>query len=343
MKLVSFRTDSDREGAPVLGLYRGGRVIPAAEAGEALSLPLPDRMSAFLERFEELAPRARKIDERFAGGELADLAVDEADVRLLSPVPRPTSCRDAYAFRQHVATARKNRGLEMIPEFDQFPVFYFTNHLAVIGPGDVAVERDHLLELDFELEVAAVIGRAGRNIPAGDAEAHIAGLAVMNDLSARTLQREEMRLNLGPAKGKDFATALGPWLVTLDELENRRVPGPRGSTWDLSMRAWHNGVQISEGNLRQMTWSFAEIIERASYGVDLFPGDVIGSGTVGSGCYLEINGTRGREAAEAGAPFEPVWLQPGDRIDLEVERLGRLQNRIAEPGPSSILARKRYP
>lgn len=343
MKLVSFGIRSRPDPTRRLGLYHDGKVLAAASAGASLSLPLPDDMAAFLAGFDQLAPRAREINHRFLAGELADHALAEDEVRLLAPVPRPTSLRDAYAFRQHVATARQNRGLPMIPEFDEFPVFYFSNHLAVIGPGDVAVEQDHVLELDFELEVAAVIGKGGRNIAAEAAEPHIAGFTIMNDLSARTLQREEMRLNLGPAKGKDFATALGPWLVTLDELTEQRVQTPAGATWDLPMRAWHNGAQVSSGNLGDMTWTFAEIIERASYGVDLWPGDVIGSGTVGTGCYLELNGTRKLAAAEAGAPFEPVWLQPGDTVELEVQGLGRLRNCIREPGRYSILARKRSP
>lgn len=210
----------------------------------------------------------------------------------------------------------------MIPEFDEYPVFYFTNHNSIIGPGDVVVEDDHLQKLDFELECAVVIGRQGRNIDAKDADHYIAGLTIMNDFSARVLQMEEMKLNLGPAKGKDFATAIGPWLVTLDELEDCVTRTEFGNLWNLRMTARHNGKTVSEGNLNQMNWTFAEIIERASYGADLYPGDIIGSGTVGTGCYLELNGTWALAAKARGEVFEPIWLNEGDTIDLEIDRLG---------------------
>ena len=137
---------------------------------------------------------------------------------LLAPVPHPSSCRDGYAFREHVAAARRNRNVEMIPQFDQYPVFYFTNHNSIQGPGEIVCMPDHFEKLDFELEAAIVICKHGRNIPAADADEYIGGLMIMNDISARRLQMEEMLLNLGPAKGKDFATVVGPMLVTMDEL-----------------------------------------------------------------------------------------------------------------------------
>lgn len=243
----------------------------------------------------------------------------ESDLQLASPIPRPLSMRDGYAFRQHVEAARRNRGVPMIPEFDQFPVFYFTNHLAVTGPGDVAVQKQACDKLDFELEVAIVIGKECRNVSAADADSVIFGFMVMNDWSARTLQMEEMKLNLGPAKGKDFATSLGPYLVTRDELEKFAVPGPQGERHRLKMKGFVNGKQLSEGNLADMTWTFAQIIERASYGVTLYPGEVIGSGTVGTGCLLELNGSK---------ITQDLWLKPGDEVVMEVEELGRLTNRL---------------
>jgi fumarylacetoacetate (FAA) hydrolase len=186
---------------------------------------------------------------------------------------------------------------------------------------------DHFEKLDFELEAAIVISKHGRNIPAEEADAYIGGLMIMNDLSARRLQMEEMLLNLGPAKGKDFATAIGPWLVTLDELSPFEVPAKEGHTgknWNLRMSCSVNGVQVSEGNLADMDWTFAEIIERASYGVDLYPGDVIGSGTVGTGCFLELNGT-----GKLNDPnYAEQWLQPGDKVVMEIDQLGRLENEM---------------
>ncbi|HEY2513255.1 MAG TPA: fumarylacetoacetate hydrolase family protein, partial [Polyangiaceae bacterium] len=249
-------------------------------------------------------------------------------VTLCSPLPRPLSMRDGYAFRQHVETARRNRGLDMIPEFDQFPVFYFTNHQGVIGPGDLRAQRLHLDRLDFELEGAIVVGARGRNVPAAKADALIFGLTIMNDFSARALQMEEMKLSLGPAKGKDFATALGPWLVTVDELTGLRKETPHGAQWSLGMRAFVNGTQVSQGNLSDMNWTFAQILERASYGVTLQPGDVIGSGTCGTGCFLELNGSK---------ITNNQWLRPGDVVALEIDGLGRLENKVVEDAGAPVI------
>ena len=241
-------------------------------------------------------------------------------VKLLSPVPRPTSMRDGYAFRQHVEAARRNRGLEMIPEFDEIPIFYFTNHQAVFGPGPISVRPMHLEQLDFELEVAIVIGKEGIDIKAEDADSYIAGYMVMNDWSARAMQMHEMKLNLGPAKGKDFATTLGPWLVTKDELAAKCIQTPHGETYDLEMTCTLNGQRVSLGNVKDMSWTFAQIIERASYGVTLHPGDVIGSGTCGTGCFLELNGSK--------VYNPPLWVKEGDTVVCAIEGLGELSNTV---------------
>jgi fumarylacetoacetate (FAA) hydrolase len=253
-------------------------------------------------------------------GQPLGISMPASSAQLLAPIPRPTSMRDGYAFRQHVEAARRNRGLEMIPEFDDIPIFYFTNHQAVFGPGDVPVQELHLDKLDFELECAIVIGKEGINIPASAADAYVAGYMVMNDWSARGLQMQEMKLNLGPAKGKDFATSIGPWLVTRDELASRRIDTPNGETYDLEMWATVNGTRVSTGNVKDMSWTFAQIIERASYGVTLYPGDVIGSGTCGTGCFLELNGSN--------VYNPPWWLQKGDRVVCGIEMLGELDNTI---------------
>jgi len=243
-----------------------------------------------------------------------------ADAWLMAPVPHPSSMRDGYAFRQHVEAARRNRGLEMIPEFDEIPIFYFTNHQAVYGPGDIPVQTLHCNQLDFELECAIVIGKKGRNITASEADSYIAGYTVMNDWSARALQMQEMKLNLGPAKGKDFATSIGPWLVTREELAPRRIETPNGETYDLVMKTVINGKDVALGNLKDMSWTFAQIIERASYGVTLYPGDVIGSGTCGTGCFLELNGSK---------VYDPAWwLAPGDVVECSIDMLGTLSNTV---------------
>jgi fumarylacetoacetate (FAA) hydrolase len=288
--------------------------------------PEHENMVQFIEKQNATLPWAQAMIEKAKAGLVpAQALIPESQALLASPVPHPISCRDGYAFRQHVESARRGRGLPMIEEFDHFPIFYFTNHLAITGPGEIYVMEKALERLDFELEVAIVIGKEGRNIPASKADEYIFGYMIMNDWSARELQTQEMKLNLGPAKGKDFATSLGPYLVTRDQLQTKRIPSPHGDRYDLKMSAYHNGKQVSDGNLKDMNWTFAQIIERASYGVTLRPGEVIGSGTVGTGCYMELNLTTLKD--------QPVWIKPGDDFTLEVEGLGRLENRILKETP----------
>lgn len=334
MKLVSYVKDGQDGLAVMVNNYLYDM--------ELLHPDLPTSMSMFLTYWEDVFPVAqegvRMIEEKKIA-ENKGISIDI--VKLLAPIPYPTSCRDGYAFRQHVAAARRNRKVDMITEFDQYPIFYFTNHHSILGPGKVLCMPDHFEKLDFELEAAIVICKHGRNIKAEEADEYIGGLMIMNDLSARHLQMEEMLLNLGPAKGKDFATTIGPWLVTLDELEEFEIApkeGHRGKNWNLKMTCSVNGVQVSEGNLGDMDWTFAEIIERASYGVDLYPGDIIGSGTVGTGCFLELNGTGKLNDSN----FEEQWLKDGDVVEMNIDTLGELKNTIvAEETDWSILGRKK--
>lgn len=331
MKLVSYKTESREH----LGVFVNKHIYNLNSCDKQI----PDNMNAFLSGGEVLMERAKKVDERIKSGEL--VAKEEVFFELMAPVPHPTSCRDGYAFRQHVAAARRNRKVDMIAEFDHYPIFYFTNHNAIQGPGEIPCMPDHFQKLDFELEVAVVIGKEGRNIYADEADSYIAGYMIMNDMSARTLQMEEMLLNLGPAKGKDFSTVIGPWLVTPDELEPYKVAakeGHIGNAYDLQMRCRVNGVEVSYGNMADMDWTFAEIIERCAYGVDIHPGDVIGSGTVGTGCFLELNGTGLLNDPE----FKPQWLQPGDVVEMEITGLGILSNIITkEDSNFSLLAIKK--
>lgn len=334
MKLVSYLKDEHDQ----LAVLINDMVYDM----DVLHPDLPNSMSMFLNYWEDSFPVAQAGELMLREGErTSNRGIPLNDVQLLAPVPFPTSCRDAYAFRQHVETARRNRKVPMIPEFDQYPVFYFTNHHSIQGPGEIRCMPDHLEKLDFELEVAILICKHGRNIKAEEADEYIGGLMIMNDMSARKLQMEEMLLNLGPAKGKDFSTCIGPWLVTVDELEEFVTPakeGHVGKNWNLSMKCYVNQKQISEGNLRDMDWTFAEIIERASYGVDLYAGDVIGSGTVGTGCFLELNGT----AKLQDPNFQEQWLLPGDAIEMEIDGLGKLANTIvAEDSDWSILNKKK--
>jgi 2-keto-4-pentenoate hydratase/2-oxohepta-3-ene-1,7-dioic acid hydratase in catechol pathway len=224
--------------------------------------------------------------------------------------------RDFFAFEQHVKTANANRGRVVPPEWYEIPVFYFSNPTAIFVTGDTVPYPHGSAALDYELEVACVIGREGRDIKANDAQEYIFGYMVYNDWSARDLQRQEMAVGLGPAKGKDFAQSFGPILATQDDLADRHTGRP--GVFDLEMIARVNGIERSRGNMKDLYWSFGQMIERASANVTLHPGDVIGSGTVGTGCLLEV--TRG----------QGPWLQPGDVVELEVERLGILRNTIGQ-------------
>jgi fumarylacetoacetate (FAA) hydrolase len=232
------------------------------------------------------------------GGDVEEgLAYPLDAIELLAPIPRPPSVRDFFAFEQHIATARANRGAEVPAEWYEFPVFYFSNPAAIYGPDEEIPYPKGTEALDYELEVAAVIGQGGR----------IAGFTIMNDWSARDIQRREVRVGLGPAKGKDFATTLGPVLVTPEEFDGTSAV----------MTARVNGEERSRGNLADIHYSWPQILEQAARNTVLHPGDVIGTGTVGTGCILEHNDNR--------------WLQPGDVVELEVEGIGTLRNRIAPP------------
>lgn len=303
---------------------------------------LPGNMQLFLYGGEEAFETALEYDQMLREGKSIRARPKLlSSVQLMAPVPQPSSCRDGYAFRQHVEAARRNRKVEMIPEFDQYPIFYFTNHNSIQGPGDIVCMPDHFQKLDFELEVSIVIGKKGRNVKAADADSYIAGYMIMNDMSARTLQMEEMALNLGPAKGKDFSTVIGPWLVTPDELEPYKTApknGHVGNAYDLPMTCKVNGKIVSQGNMNSMDWTFAEIIERCAYGVDILPGDVIGSGTVGTGCFLELNGT----GLLNDPNYKVQWLQPNDVVEMEIRGLGHLSNTIRKDNSDfSILALKK--
>lgn len=334
MKLVSYL----QEGHERLAIYHDGYLYDM----ESLHPELPDNMNVLLNFWEEYFPLIKAMNASIVNGDVSPkphMAISE--LQLLPPVPHPASCRDGYAFRQHVAAARRNRKVDMIPEFDQYPIFYFTNHQAIQGPGDIHCMPDHFEKLDFELEAAVVISKTGRNITAEEADDYIAGFMIMNDMSARRLQMEEMLLNLGPAKGKDFSTVIGPWLVTPDELEPYKIPakeGHVGNNYNLAMKCRVNGVEVSSGNMGDMDWTFAEIIERCAYGVTIHPGDVIGSGTVGTGCFLELNGT-----GKLNDPnYQEQWLQPGDVVEMEIDGLGVLTNTIIkEDTDFSILAKKK--
>jgi 2-keto-4-pentenoate hydratase/2-oxohepta-3-ene-1,7-dioic acid hydratase in catechol pathway len=237
----------------------------------------------------------------------------ESEFQFLPPVLRPPSFRDFYAFEQHVKTCRARRGLEMLPAWYEIPVFYFSNSSALIGHGGEVCAPAGSKELDFELELGVFIGRPGRDIAPERAWDHVAGFTVLNDFSARDLQRVEVTVGLGPAKAKDFATGLGPWLVTRDECADRI----KGEHLTLEMVARVNGRELSRGNVASLYHSIPRLIAQASRDAELFPGDLIGTGTVGTGCILEL-----------GPESTGGWLKPGDVVELEIERLGTLRHQI---------------
>jgi len=297
--------DGPEAGAVVRVGYLDGEVIVPVAAGEGrggLEAVLDLAMAANAD--PGLRPRA--VGE----------PVPVTGARLLAPVVEPPSIRDFYAFEQHVRTARARRGREMDPNWYELPVFYFTNPAAVLGPGDPVAAPPRSAELDYELEVACVLGRGGVSLGLDDADQVVAGFMVMNDWSARDVQRREMALSLGPAKGKDFATSLGPTLVTAAEF----APGGLREVPSAVMTATVNGVEWSRADLDGLWWSFAEMLAYASEAAPVRRGDVLGSGTCGTGCILELSLVHGAD--------KYPYLLPGDQVELEVAGLGVLASPV---------------
>ena len=244
--------------------------------------------------------------------------VPVSTVRLLPPIPHPPSIRDFACFREHIEVSMRNMGAPLREDWFDTPVFYFTSPNNLFGDGDVVRVPGDTNEMDYELEVCAVIGRGGMDILPEAAAGHIAGYTIFNDWSARDLQGAEMRrMPIGPGKGKDASTSIGPFLVTPDELMDRQT----ALGFDLKMTAHVNGKPHGAGNWSSIGWSMAEMVAFASRSSPLVPGDVIGSGTVGTGCILELSGSYGADRFP--------WLKEGDDVVLEVERLGTLRNKIS--------------
>jgi fumarylacetoacetate (FAA) hydrolase len=257
-----------------------------------------------------------EIVEGYAGAADDDEAHLEATALDFGPpILSPPSFRDFYAFERHVGTMWRRRDLEIPEAWYRLPIFYFSNVSEIRGPGEPVWPPRGSEELDYELEVAAVIDTPVIDLDAARGSEAIGGYMILNDWSARDLQREETSVRLGPAKGKDFASSIGPWLVTPDELADVR----RDTGFDLAMTATVDGTECSRGTWSSAHFSFGEMVERASADVRLRPGDLIGSGTVGTGCLLEVRDeTLGR------------YLQPGDTVTLAIERLGQLTSPVVE-------------
>jgi fumarylacetoacetate (FAA) hydrolase len=261
------------------------------------------RVEALAELVETFRPRDEDDDAVLA----------TADLGFGPPILRPPSLRDFYAFERHVATVWGRRDQPVPEAWYRLPIFYFSNVSEIRGPEDPVWAPTGSVELDFELEVAALVDTPVRDLDAATGQAAIGGYTILNDWSARDLQRDETTVRLGPAKGKDFATTIGPWLVTPDELADVRS----GTGYDLAMTALVGEVEVSRGRWSDARFSFGQMLERASADVRLRPGDLVGSGTVGGGCLLEVKDqTLGR------------WLEPGDEVVLAVERMGELRSPV---------------
>ena len=326
MKFVTY-TNINGE-TPRFGFKRGEKIIDVIRSGiwvnenkkDSSFLTIPTTLKLALVNWDRNFSKLKNLNEAIPDTNLSSMEVDEkpiaikeSETNLLPPVTNPNTFRDFYAFEQHVKAARKLRGLEMHPDWYKIPIFYFSNPTTLYGHGAIVPYPAGTEELDFELEFAIIIANGGRDIKKENADKMIAGYTILNDWSARDLQREEMQLNLGPAKGKDFANSFGPYMVTPDELTD---------AWDrnklhLRMTCHVNGKLISDGNTNDLYHSFPTMIERASMNVDLQPGDYIGSGTVGTGCILEL-----KPESTGG------WLKKGDVVRLEIENIGDLENTI---------------
>ncbi|MEH7549203.1 MULTISPECIES: fumarylacetoacetate hydrolase family protein [Bacillaceae] len=301
MKLVTFY---NQDGQMRAGWLDGDRVIDMKNASKG---ELPDNMADFVKNNAKYLP----ILEALAASEGHPFYSLE-EIRLTAPLPNPVTFRDFVAFETHVKNATKRAGDTVAPEWYEMPIFYFSNPHAMKGSEEEVKRPAKCIRLDYELELACIIGKQGTNIKSNDADDYIFGYTILNDWSARDLQMKEMKVLLGPAKGKDFATSMGPYILTKDQLE----PYATNGRFDLEMTAAVNSEILSKGNFKDIYYTFGDMIERASEEVTLYPGDIIGSGTVGFGCIMELG------------PEVHRWLEPGDEVELSVTGLGSLKNKI---------------
>ena len=325
MKLVSFRVQTPVGAFIRAGALYGEHVVDlnmaygrlladqhepqpyrlANAAVPATMLELLEGGASALGRAREAFDYAKRLGDSVRGPEGECVVYSRENIRLVAPLPNPTSLRDFIAFEEHIAATSKKRGQAIPPEWYKAPVYYKGNHRTIIGPNEDLRWPLNTTKLDYELELACIIGRRGRDIAESDARHYIAGYTIMNDFSARDIQFQEMACRLGPAKGKDFATAIGPCLVTPDEIP---------SLESLTMIARVNGAVWSEGRFGSIHWSFSQMIAHVSRGETIYPGDLFGSGTVGGGCGLELD----------------RYLHPGDVVELEIQPIGVLRTRIVE-------------
>lgn len=333
MKLVTFEVATplgpvERLGAvrdrDIVDLNLAARLNYAAQkknrVEERADFFVPANCLGLLDGGEEALSEARRAFESVRGeptGPKGERVVWSAsDVKILAPLPRPRSLRDFFGFEDHAKAGSARRKEEMPKEWYEQPVYYKGNPRSIIGPDAPIPWPAYTRRLDFEFEIAAVVGKAGRDIASADALKHIAGYCVMNDCSARDIQKNEMVCRMGPAKGKDFATVLGPWLVTADEWPSGEIP-------PLVVRV--NGEEWSRSNGLQPYWSLGVMLSHASQGEQLLPGDVLGSGTYFKGCGLD----------------QDRWIKTGDVIELDAGPLGVLRNKVGAPEGDKHLVYKK--
>jgi fumarylacetoacetate (FAA) hydrolase len=306
----------DTEGARWLDLEGARRALAAAEPARAHNSVLFRRPVTTLDGHLAAGLRVEALADLLAAD--SEEPMDASDLRFGPPIIQPPTFRDFYAFERHVGTMWKRRDMEIPEAWYRMPIFYFSNVSEIRGPGDPVWAPLGSSELDYELEVAALVDTPVRDLDAARGSDPIGGYMVLNDWSARDLQREETTVRLGPAKGKDFASSIGPWLVTPDELAD--VHSDTG--YDLAMTASVNGQELSRGTWSSAHFGFGEMVARASADVLLRPGDLLGSGTVGTGCLLEVRDE-----------ILKRYLEPGDTVTLAIERLGELTTPVVErPG-----------
>ncbi|MEU5095381.1 fumarylacetoacetate hydrolase family protein [Streptomyces sp. NPDC020996] len=298
--------ESPMDATPRIGVLDGDQIAECPSARRLLDL-----LDADGSRLVAAADEAMSVGRRWR---LTDLTLE-------APIPVPPSIRDFMAFEEHLKPILAARGATIDPAWYEIPAFYFTNPAAVMGPYTDVRAAPGAAQLDYELELAAVIGRPGRNLTPEQGQESIAGYLLMCDWSARDLQRKERPVGLGPAKGKDWATSFGPFFVTADELPV--APGAR--TPDVTLTAAVNGRPYSEGRLRDIHWTFGQMISYASRGTEVRPGDIIGSGTVGTGCIADLSARFSQE--------QYPWLKPGDRVRLDGGPLGAIDCRLLDADP----------
>lgn len=315
MRLVDFYPLDEAPNYPRFGVIVGDRVVEIGESHKGTLLSMLHHGAHLLDDVRAVAGAVDAGQPPILRGHQRRLFPLNA-TRLAKPLTQIHSLRDFYAFEAHVKVAYANIGRDVPSQWYEMPVFFYQNATEIYGPDEVIPYPSASDALDYELEIACVIGKKGRNISVKDAEDYIFGYMIYNDWSARDIQAREMRVGLGPSKSKDFANSFGPYLVTPDELLDKRTD--RVGVYDLTMVARVNGIEQSRGNWGDLHYSFGEMIAHASRDCTLYPGDVLGSGTVGSGCLLEL--TKG----------DGPYLRPGDVVELEVERLGVLRNIVGQ-------------